>query len=601
MQNRNTIVMAIVLVAISAFVYFYEIRGRAEREEADKKASLLLDFEIDTVTGITVATAEGTVRATKVDGVWNIVEPIPTGGDGAEIDKLIDELARAAHQRVVVEAAEDLAPFGLEDPVASVTLHREGDESLLISVGGDTPVGMNAYATTGTERNIYSTTRALRTSMNKSLFDLRDRTVVSVAPSDVTGIDLEHGGATTSLRRDAGGPWQAERPFAGPADSETVQDLLDSLTGAEAEAFVSDDAGSSDLASFGLDAPRSRATLTTPTGSLTLLIGDAAAEPEGLYAMQDGGAAIFVVGADLVDEFPEDAATLRNKQVLDVDRQRIAELTISRTGEPTVELTRRDTEWLLTAPAADAADASAVSQLISGLQDMRAEGFADGSAGNASGSIRVGLREPGQDDQPAADFIDITFGAPRSITPLSAADDEAAEPIEATAVSVDGGPAFLVPSEELEPVLVDLFTLRAKTLVEFTQDELASITISGADRADVTLRSDGETWNLEGGDLGDTDVTDLLWELNYLRMQAVAAEWTDAAPDLSAYGLDAPRLRVVAQTADGVIADVQLGSEIAAADDSARVYALVGGRNGVFEVGASLPDAIEALLEALAG
>ncbi len=57
----------------------------------------------------------------------------------------------------------------------------------------------------------------------------------------------------------------------------------------------------------------------------------------------------------------------------------------------------------------------------------------------------------------------------------------------------------------------------------------------------------------------------------------------------------------MAQSAAGVVADVRLGSEIAAADDSARVYVLVDGRSGVFEVSASLADATEALVEALAG
>ena len=60
MQIRNTLIMAVVLIFVGGFVYFYEVRGRAEREEAERQEELLVHFDSEQVTALELTTTSGT-------------------------------------------------------------------------------------------------------------------------------------------------------------------------------------------------------------------------------------------------------------------------------------------------------------------------------------------------------------------------------------------------------------------------------------------------------------------------------------------------------------------------------------------------------------
>jgi len=592
MQTRNTLVMAVVLVAISAFVYFYEIRGRDARAEVERLETLLTAVDATEVTGVTLTNAHGTVEAVKTDATWRIVAPVAVAANSSAFEELLEAVTGASKQRVVVEGAKDLEPFGLVEPFATVVLKSGDTELARIQSGNETPVGGSAYATVGDSGDVVSTLAALRTVLDKSLFDLRDRGIMSFDSTAIGRVEFERDGLNAVLQRSDTG-WAAEAPFSGSADSESVNGLLRVLNGAEARAFVTDAAPDAvTLANHGLDTPQITATLRgADDASYKLLIGAAASEPDGFYAMREGGDSIFVVGADLLDDIPSDASTLRDRQVLAVNRQRIAEITIDRSGEPSLQLARQGVNWLITEPQSIVPDVAAISRLLGALTDLRAEDFGR-SSGASTATVRVGLRDPGADDEPIAEIVEIAIGARSSITP-----DPEGDAIDVIAVTPSGSStAFLVPADALDGILVDLFDLRSKTLVEFTPESLETVMLSTATGGSFTLTKSGETWASDVGDLGETDVSDVLWDLNYLNMEAVMREWTGAAPDLSEFGLDSPRLHVVASDADGVVADVRIGSETA---DAAAVYAMIGEQNAVYQISPALADVLAALVERL--
>lgn len=618
MQTRNTVIMAVLLVILAGFVYWYEIRGRVQREEAEQQAELLVHFDIEQVQRLELVTADGSVVASKSDGEWTILEPVAVAADGEAIDTLIDRLHRAKQDRQITEAAEDLSTFGLDSPVR-VTLGLEDAESVTLALGTDTPVGFNLYAMPGDTTAVYSAPRSLRNSFDKKLFDLRDKAILRFEESDIERIEISGDRLTVSLRRqtdEAGedAEWIAREPFEGRADGETIEDLLAALHTGKAEAFVLDSEPTDEqLAAYGLASPQVSITLGTADGSSrALLLGAAAQEPEGLYAMRQGGSAVFVVDADLLEDLPASADGLRNKQVLALARQRVQSIEVIRDGV-TTRLERHDSDWSITAPRQIKADASAVSRLLSALQDLRAEGFADDGSKPQGTELTLRLvLEPesdSDDDHTGADErIELLVGPATQIVPLSAADEGGdTELIEARTVSASGDPTvYFVPSDDLEDLNVDLFDLRAKTLVQFTQPELTQIEIVAGDSS-YELRRQDDTWQLvepAESEVEEDAVSDLLWDLNYLRMEAVAAEWSgDEQPDLTIYGLAPPRLRLVARAGDEIVAELSIGAlKSATADDETadRVYVTVGNQATVFEIGAALSDTLEALIDKLA-
>lgn len=591
MHTRNTIIMAVLFVLLAGFVYFYEIRGRAEREEAERQAELLAVFEPDQVASLTIDNGGERVVATRVDGSWTITEPRPVEADGEALDTLVDNLHRATHERLVSEATEDLAPFGLAEPTTAVTVTLADGGSHTVAVGNDTPVGPNVYVTTGTG-NVYSAARGLRGQLAKTLLDVRDRSVLEFDTTEVRRLEIGHSDYRAALAFDpaAGddGGWSIEEPFAGRADADTVEDVLTALADAEVEAFIREDRpDETALAEYGLARPSMTIGITTGGDSRArLLVGSESSEPAGRYAMRDGGDSVFVIPAETVADVPAEAGGFRDREVVDLPRERVRAIELTG-SDPSVRLERHesDTGWDIVAPRALTADASAVSRLLSTLQDLRAEQFADRFAGDRMLVVRLELEN--------GDPLEIAVGSERSsMVPLGAGDD--AEPVDVrTVTSSDGDTIYWVAADELDELTLELLDLRERTLVEFTQTDLTGVEVV-AEGTTWTLSGDGESWTLDGDAVEGAAVDDLLWELNYLRMEAVAAE--PAPAELASWGLAPPRYRVTATTADGAVAEVSVGDET---DSGERFFVQVAGHDGVYEVGPGLADTLSELVEVL--
>ncbi len=612
MQIRNTLIMAVVLIFVGGFVYFYEVRGRAEREEAEEQEALLLHFDSEQVTALELTTADGTVSATKTDGEWVITAPVSVPADGAAIDSLVDRLQNGKQDRLISEAAEDLAPFGLAEPVARVTLELEDSGSAMLAVGGDTPIGANVYVTAGDEGTVHSAVSSLRDVLDQSLFDLRDKSVLIFDEDTVRRVEMSRGAFRAELAAtpDSDGElqWAATAPFSGRADGDTIDDLLSTLHTAEATAFVLDSEPTAEqLAEYGLAQPTVRFSLgTEDDASHGLVVGAALEEDEGFYAMRAGGNAIFVVESDLLDDVPSTADGLRNKQAVALARERVSTLALQQAGEATIRVERDGADWKITEPRPLEADASVVSRLLSALEDLRAEGFAESSAAANANEIvvTVGLSAEGDGGGPVSETIEVRTGGSRSILPLSEAGGEDVEEIDATYVSTSlDDTVYLVPADDAADLDVGLFDLRVKTLVEFTQADLDEIRVeAGGTR--YALSKSGTDWSLDGGGtIEASDVSDLLWDLNYLRMEGVTTEWSGTPPDLAPYGLAAVRYSVQASIDGTTVANIQLGDDIPSTDPDAsgRAHAIVDGHHAVYEVAASLGDAVATLVEKLEG
>ncbi len=657
MKLRNTILMAIVLVVLAGFAYFYEIRGREAREETERIEGLLLAFDADSVEGLTLETGEGLVEIARGEQGWRIARPYALEADDAAVDSLVRQLASAQQERMVVEDAEDLAPFGLDPPPVRVALLLADGETLSLQVGGGTPVGYNVYVMRGDERAVYLTPAALKDNLDKSLFDLRDKQVLAFEDSEVEGIDIVAGTYEVSLRREAestegaADTWRITAPSAARADANAVSNALRRLRTGRATAFVAEQPSEEEIEAFGLAEPLSSFTIwTAGDASQTIDIGVESGEPSGVFARRRGSDPVFIVPESLVDALiPDDISDLRNRSLVHVERNRITAFELDQ-DEQSYRLERRGDEWRIADPRELEADASGVSNLLTSFLNLRAEGFAEGTPDDPEYGLQApelvvaahlssqGAEEADTETDEAGpeapeqspravpegqrrEVLLLRVGAATEIdddTAASvAAQEEGTEEPETIAVryvAFAGDPTvYLVRETALAPFRVNLFDLRAKTLVNFPQEELTRLEVV-SEGALYDLEKRGETWIRTGqqeGQIEPTRVSDLLWNLNYLRMEDVAAEWDSAAPppDLAAFGLVNPDIRITAYINDQVAADVQIGrsvpaealenrSETAAAE---QVYALVGDRPAVFQIGRRLRDVVESLSSELSG
>ena len=545
-------------------------------------------------------------------------------------------LQTADRERIIDEAPDELGRFGLDEPELTVTLRLADGESRSIAFGGDTPVGSNVFVRTGDAETVYTTASSLKDAADKTLYDLRDRSIMSFTDEDVARVEIErpNAGITVERQPDLGDGidrWALSAPLDARADADEVSSLLRRLRTGNATAFATDEPSEDELAAFGLAEPE--ITLRVWTAEATaqaLQIGGTSDDPSGRYARREGSDAVMIIPDSVVDELPESADALRNRAVVEFARDRVEAIEVAAAAPP-VRLEKDGVDWRIRQPRELDGDASTVSALLTAALDLRARAFPSGSAdesrfGFATPHARVSFEleaQPGEDAGPGveAETVTLVLGAATEVEAEEAVDPtaedteetETPESVAARYARVDGEPTvFVVEQEDLESIEVDLFALRSKTLVSFAASDLTRLEVVSAGTTLELLRNEDGAWTLAGEALAEDQaraVDDLLWRLNYLDMQGIVAEpGAGVTIDMGDYALREPEARVRAFVDDELVADVavggdvpeeELGEDLPAFASRTQTYATLGSDGGVYRIEATLRDAARAVLEVL--
>lgn len=262
------------------------------------------------------------VRTTSDDETkWRLTAPLDTGGDEWNIKQVINRIGdfRAEGFLSPEEAAE--ADTGFDDPQARVTLESVEGEPVTITFGrsdtvdiGEPPVETEiVYARASHRDEVLLLSADAPEAVQKTAFDLRDRSILSFKRDEVTRVRVERaeGLSFTIARRPDG--WFVERPEGVPARQSAVDDVLWNLEDVSAVEFVLEDAGEGELREFGLAAPQATITieLRRRDEPLTLLIGSED-EDGSFYAKTGDSNQVVKISEFLMGDLPEDMADLED-------------------------------------------------------------------------------------------------------------------------------------------------------------------------------------------------------------------------------------------------------------------------------------------------
>ena len=625
--------MAFAAVLLAVAVYFLEIRGVEERAEVERVANRLLRFESESVTGLNIKTADTSISLQRIDSTWRITAPLDLEANESAVDSIVNRLQTTDYDRLIDETPDDLGRFGLADPEVEVTIELDDGSAHSLALGDGTPVGSNVFVRHGEGEAVYTTAAGLEDAVNKSLFDLRNRSIMTFAEQEVTRLELTTANLEASMQRqpalsDGIARWKLDDPIEARANADAIGAYLTQLRNDEALAYPSESIQDEDLSIYGLDTPQLTVRIwTNDDSTISLEIGNESEEPVGYYARRIGSGAVFVVPTALFDEAPDSITALRNRTVAEFARDRVNGIQVE-IGEKTIRLTKDGIDWKIVSPRFLEGDTSTVSSLLTATLAMKAADFASGTAS----ATRFGFSKPyarvvfnleplpSQDmstDQPA-ETITMLIGNETQIEPTesgpTAEGDETEEPKPTVGryITLENEPTvYVVASDDFSDITVDLFALRSKTLVSFARSDVSRIELSSGARTYTLTKDEENNWNLSGPIAG-TNLTkvvdDMLWSLNYLRMESIAAEpeGNDTA-NLASFGLAAPAMSVRAFTGEGDVAHVSIGGEVPAEElqelpefaPKAQTYGAVDGTPGIFRLDAKLRDALQAIFDEL--
>lgn len=369
----SPVILAVVLIGLVSYIYFVDSKRDPSGTTAKEKP--FTSVQADDIEEIQVKSADNeTTRLQKMDGKWNVVEPVQAAADAGEMTTIASSLSSLEIQRIVDENAGDLKQYGLEPARIEIGFRSKGQKDLRrLQIGQKTPTGSDLYARFPDQKRVFLVSSYLDTTFNKNTFALRDRRILVFDRNMVDGLDLTSGTAKTSLAK-SGSEWRLTSPISVRADFAAVEGALERLSSTQMQGIV--DAEGKDPAKYGLTKPTGTIAVKTGSSSAALTLGST--ENALLYAKDSSRPLVFTVAPVLKDDVIRTAADFRRKDLFD-GRAFTATRAEFKRGDETIVLEKSKGKdnmdvWKSSGKDVDAAKAD---DLLTKVTGLRAASFDD--------------------------------------------------------------------------------------------------------------------------------------------------------------------------------------------------------------------------------
>ena len=388
---RSTLVMLVVFLGLAAYVYFIEMERRPASETPPNEQ--LFELGVEDIQALTVKTgSDETVLHRTADDEWELTSPIEGAADAAAVSSITSEVSTLEIRRVVQEGPVDLEPFGLSSPVVEVSFTIADDETdHRLLIGETSPTGTDRYAKVADEDRVILVAASTESALNKSTFDLRDKTILNVETADVDRLEIDRAGSVLQFSK-SDNDWRLVQPWDVRADFSTVEGLVGRIARGQMQSVVTEDINAEeeiaatedddDSRDYGLAAAALTATLGAGSAAATLVVGSQSPRGEH-YAQDTSRSIVFTIERSLVTDVERDALEYRRKDLFSFRSFNATRLEIERpettvvfektadTGEET------ETAWTQTQPEAGAIERSDMDDLLSKISNLRADSFVD--------------------------------------------------------------------------------------------------------------------------------------------------------------------------------------------------------------------------------
>lgn len=320
---RTLAILAIVLLALGGLATWDEWKtGQEEKqkEATTKLTSLKPDqvTEIDFTSRPIESEAGGdtgilSMHLVKKDGLWRLTKPIDAAADGPAVENLLKSITDYNYSTTVASEKSRWAEFGL-DPATTTIVLKTADEktSATLFFGAKSPVGYNGYLSTGGSNDVLMGSQHILTAVNKSLFDLRNKSLVKIEEADVKTLTYQAAsGAEVFLTKSDGRYRYADDTTAEP-DGAYIRDFIDDLNFVRVEKFIDDP---EDALAAKFQNPEIIVTFTFENKPELRL--EFVASSDKMYGSIEGNETLFELPADFAKKIQKKPNDFRNRRIVD--------------------------------------------------------------------------------------------------------------------------------------------------------------------------------------------------------------------------------------------------------------------------------------------
>jgi hypothetical protein len=390
MKIRGLIAAVVVFFILSGVLYWSEHHqpGEETAKTAADTPPVILKLDESAITKLELKRkgTEPVVLAKADSGNWQITAPKSLGADQPTVSGIVSALSSLNSERLVEDKAADLKQYGLDQPPLEVDITEKDNRTQKLLAGDDTPASAAVYVMLAGDPRIFTISKYVKTSVDKSLDDVRDKRLLTVSADKVSRVELVSHSKNEDIEfsRNNDG-WQIVKPKPLRADSAQVDELVRKLTDAKMDLSSHDAKEAASV--FARATPLATVKVTDDSGTQELQVRKAQVgkTEDTYYAKSSAVDGIYKTTSDLGHAIDKGADDFRNKKLFDFGFLEPSKVELH-IGSKAYSLTRSGEDW---SQDGKKMDAGTVQSLISELRDFTADKFLDSGFANPTIDVSV--------------------------------------------------------------------------------------------------------------------------------------------------------------------------------------------------------------------
>lgn len=151
MKKYKTMIILLAVFVVLIGLYFVMQYVNKVQTESGQDETIMVT-ELENLSAMEYTNGETTMSFTNSEGVWTVTDNSEINLNSGAVDAIANALSRVQANRVL-EGADELSSYGLEEPAYTITLKTEAGTEVTLYIGNS--VDGNYYATIGDMAIVY--------------------------------------------------------------------------------------------------------------------------------------------------------------------------------------------------------------------------------------------------------------------------------------------------------------------------------------------------------------------------------------------------------------------------------------------------------------
>lgn len=163
--QKSTLSLVLIAIILGGLVYLIEIRSKQQQQEITIQEQKLFNINIENIKKIIIQKSDTTLEFIANENSWQMIQPEELMASDGVMAFLLDLIAEGKSDRIIKIAPNQLSQYGLESPIATITIELNNGQQQQILLGKETIDPKLIYAQVITNNN-QSTTEIVIVSKN---------------------------------------------------------------------------------------------------------------------------------------------------------------------------------------------------------------------------------------------------------------------------------------------------------------------------------------------------------------------------------------------------------------------------------------------------